>query len=118
VDDLGPLVLGFLTLLLIPAIGVASLTRRRLTPLLSLIVAGWGAVGAWTLISSRPVVLGIPRARFLRLWVAGLILGFGFLLVARLRERRRTWRWIRLAMAVATLAAFARGVWIYLSSYA
>jgi hypothetical protein len=118
VDDLGPLVLGFLTLLLIPALGVANMTRKRLTPLLSLVVGAWGAVGAWVLISSRPVVLGISRPRFLKLWVAGLILGFGFLLVARLRERRKTWRWIKLAMAAATLAAFARALWVYLQTYA
>ncbi|HZM00157.1 MAG TPA: hypothetical protein VFD43_07900 [Planctomycetota bacterium] len=117
-DELGPLVIGFLTLLLIPAIGVANLTRKRLTPLLALVVAAWGAVGAWALLWSRPVVLGIPRARFLRLWIAGLILGFGFLLVARLRERRKTWRWIKLAMVAATLAAFAKGLWTYLHTYA
>ena len=116
--DLGPLVIGFLTLLLIPAIGVANLTRKRLTPLLSLVVGAWGAVGAWALVSSRLVVLGIPRARFLKLWVAGLILGFGFLLVARLKERRKTWRWIKLAMAAATIAAFAKGLWTYLNTYA
>ncbi|HYN63245.1 MAG TPA: hypothetical protein VES36_01465 [Candidatus Limnocylindrales bacterium] len=117
-DDLGPLVLAFLTLLLIPALGVANMTRKRLTPLLSLVVAAWGAVGAWVLISSRPVVLGIARPRFFKLWVAGLILGFGFLLVARLRERRKTWRWIKLALAAATLAAFARALWVYLHTYA
>lgn len=116
--DLGPLVLGFLTLLLIPALGVANMTRKRLTPLLSLVVAAWGAVGAWALVSSQPVVLGIARPRFLKLWIAGLILGFGFLLVARLRERRKTWRWIKLAMAAATVAAFAKGLWTYLSTYA
>ena len=116
--DLGPLVIGFLTLLLIPALGVANMTRKRLTPLLSLVVGVWGAVGAWALVSSQPVVLGIARPRFLKLWVAGLILGFGFLLVARLRERRKTWRWIKLAMAVATIAAFAKGLWTYLSTYA
>jgi hypothetical protein len=43
---------------------------QRLTPLLSLVV-GPGRGGAWALVSSRPVVLGIPRARFLKLWVAG-----------------------------------------------
>jgi hypothetical protein len=118
VDDLGPLVIGFLTLLLIPALGVAGLTRKRLTPVLSLVVATWGAVGAWALISPHAVVLGMARARFLKLWVVGLILGFGFLLVARLRERRRTWRWVKLAMAVATLAAFAKGLWAYLNAYA
>jgi hypothetical protein len=118
VHDLGPLVLGFLTLLLIPALGVAGLTRKRLTPVLSLVVAAWGAVGAWALVSSQPAVLGISRGRFVKLWVAGLILGLGFLLVARLREKRKTWRWIKLVMAAATLAAFARALWTYLNTYA
>lgn len=117
-DDFAPLVIGFLTLLLIPALGVAGMTRKRLTPVLSLVVAAWGGVGAWMLISSTPSVFGIPRSRFTKLWIAGLILGFGFLLVAQLREKRKTWRWIKLAMMVATLAAFARALWTYLNTYA
>ena len=118
VHDVGPLVIGFLTLLLIPTIGVAGLTRKKLTPLLSIVVAAWGAIGAWALISSQPEVLGIARARFLKLWVAGLILGFGFLLVARLRERRKTWRWIKLALAVVSVVAFAKALLTYLDTYA
>jgi hypothetical protein len=117
VHDLGPLVIGFLTLLLIPAIGVANLTRKRLTPLLSLVVgpgARWGpgrssrrGWSCWASAGALPQAMG--RRADPRLWLPARGAAEG---------ARKTWRWIKLAMAAATIAAFAKGLWTYLNTYA
>ena len=115
-DPFGPLLVGFLSLLLLPALGVAGMVRQRVTPWLGAAVFGWLLFGGWALSAERS--FGLPPERFLRLWLAGLVLGGGLLFVARLREKRRTWRWIRAAMALATLAVFARALVAYLNTYA
>jgi hypothetical protein len=114
-DDLATPVIGFASLLLLPALGVAALLRQRVTPWLQGAVFVWLLGGVWALSSGWTA--GYTEERFLRLWLLGLVLGGGLLLVAHLRERRRTWRWIRLAMALATLAVFVRALLAWLRTY-
>jgi len=59
----------------------------------------------------------MPEGSFLRLWMAGLTLGAGLLFVARLRERRKTWRWVRFVMTALTLAVFVKALMSYLATY-
>lgn len=114
VDPLA-LVVGFVSLLLLPSLGVAGLFRQKVTPILSGLVFLWLLGGAWAL--STGWNAGLGDARFLRLWLVGLTLGGGLLLVARLREKRKTWRLIRLVMAVMTVAVFVRALMSYLHTY-
>jgi hypothetical protein len=116
VDDLLPLVIGFVSLLLLPALGVAGIVKQKMTPVLSVAVFAWLLAGVWAL--SAGWYAGLPETRFLRLWMAGLTLGAGLLFVARLRERRKTWRWVRIAMTLATIAVFVRALVAWLDTYA
>ena len=114
-DDLPTLAIGFVSLLLLPALGVAGLFRQKVTPVLSAAMFLWLLGGVWAL--STGWHAGLTEARFLRLWLVGLTLGGGLLLVARLREKRRTWRWIRFALALATVAVFVRALMSFLHTY-
>jgi hypothetical protein len=114
-DDLATPLVGFASLLLLPALAVAALLKQKVTPWLQAAVFLWLLGGVWALSSGWSA--GYTPDRFLRLWLTGLVLGGGLLLVAHLREKRRTWRWIRLAMVLATLAVFVRALLAYLKTY-
>jgi hypothetical protein len=115
VDHLLPLAIGFVSLLLLPALGVAGLVKSKVTPVLSVAVFAWLLAGVWAL--STGWNAGLPEARFLRLWMAGLTLGAGLLFVARLRERRKTWRWVRFVMTALTLFVFVKALLAWLDTY-
>lgn len=76
----------------------------------------WLLGGVWAL--STGWHAGLPEARFLKLWLVGLTLGGGLLMVARLREKRRTWRWVRLLLAALTVIVFVRALLAWLHTYA
>jgi hypothetical protein len=115
VNDFAALAVGFVSLLLLPALGVAGLFKQKVTPVLGGVIFVWLLGGAWAL--STGWHAGLTEARFLRLWLAGLVLGGGLYLIARLREKRKTWKWIRLALAVATVVVFVRAVIAFLGTY-
>jgi len=115
VDHLLPLVVGFVSLLLLPALGVAGLLKQKVTPVLSAAVFAWLLGGVWALCAGWTA--GLSEGRFLRLWMIGLTLGGGLLFVARLRERRKTWRWVRFVMTALTLAVFVKALMSYLATY-
>ncbi len=114
-SDPVPLVIGFVSLLLLPALGVAGLFKQKLTPVLSAMLFAWLMGGAWAL--STGWHAGLQEQAFLRLWLVGLVLGGGFLFIARLREKRRTWKWVRLALGAMTVIVFVRAVMAYVSTY-
>jgi hypothetical protein len=116
VDHLAPLLIGFVSLLLIPSLGVINLFKKPVTPILSAAMFVWLLGGVWAL--STGWHAGLGHDRFLRLWLLGLTVGGGFLLVARLREKRRAWKWIRLAMTAATIVVFIRALITYLDTFA
>jgi hypothetical protein len=111
-----PLVVGFVSLLLLPALGVAGLFRQKVTPVLSAVLFAWLLGGVWALSTGWDA--GLPEQRFLSLWLVGLVLGGGLLFVARIREKRRTWKWVRLAMAATTVVVFVRALMAYVDSFA
>jgi hypothetical protein len=111
-----PLVVGFVSLLLLPALGVAGLFRQKVTPVLSGLLFAWLLAGVWAL--STGWHAGLPQQRFLRLWLVGLVLGGGLLFIARLREKRRTWKWVRLVLGAMTLVVFVRALMAYIQTYA
>lgn len=115
-ESLAPLAVGFVSLLLIPSLGVLALFRRRVTPVLGAALVAWVLGGLWAAATGwHP---GGSEERFRRLWLAGLAVGFGLFLVARLREKRGTWRWVRLTMAALTVTVFVRALLTYLHAYA
>ena len=114
-NELAALLIGFVSLLLLPALGVAGLFKQKVTPVLGGVVFLWLLGGVWAL--SAGWHAGLTEARFLRLWLLGLTLGGGLYLVARLREKRKTWKWIRLALAVVTVAVFVRALISFLQTY-
>ncbi len=115
-DSALALVVGFMSLLLLPSLGLAGLFRQRMTPVLSVVVFVWLLGGAWAL--SAQWHAGLTADRFLRLWLVGLTLGAGLLFVARLRERRKTWRWVRFVMAAMTIAVFVKALLAYVDTFA
>jgi hypothetical protein len=116
VTDLPTLAIGFVSLLLLPALGVAGLFKQKVAPVLGGVVFLWLLGGAWAL--STGWHAGLTEARFLRLWLMGLILGGGLYLVARLREKRRTWKWVRLILTLLTIAVFVRALISFIHTYA
>jgi hypothetical protein len=113
--DAGDAVFGFVTLLVFPLLGVLALFKRRASPML------WTAVGLWIVAGGLMLLLGRPAqaasAGFVRGWVVGTLLGCGFVAVDWLRTRRRVARWLQLAVALLTLAAFAKAVHDFLERY-
>lgn len=112
VPPLGPWALSFGVFVLLPFIGVLSLTRRKLAPALGLALVVWLALGAAAFVAGPPArLLGASgNSGFWLRWNLGLFLCAAFLLVARMRESRRTGRWLKLVLAGLAVAAFARGL--------
>jgi len=115
VTDPLPLVLGFVSFLLLPALGVAGLFRQRITPVLSALLFAWLLGGVWALSSGWRA--GLPEERFLRLWLVGLVLGGGLLFIAKVREKRRTWKWVRLVLGAMTVIVFVRALLAYVRTF-
>ncbi len=107
---------GFVTLLLLPLLGVVGLLQKRAIPFLAWTLAAWAAFGAWALLSEH--TFAWSRERFLRGWLVGLALGAAFLLIAWLRTRPAVKPWIKVALSALTVAAFVRALFEFVQRYA
>ena len=115
IGHLPELASGFVSLLLLPTLGVVGLMHRRAIPWLAWTLVGWIALGAlawWT-----DHTLKWTRERFLRGWLLGIGLGAAFLLVAVANHDRRLKPWIRLGLALLTMAVFARSLFEFVRIY-
>lgn len=106
----------FVALLLLPTLGVIGLMHRRAIPVLRWTLVGWVAFGAGALLSGHTFTWS--QGRFLRLWLLGAALGAAFLAIAVLRTDRRVKPWLRAALALLTLFAFARAMLVFLERHA
>lgn len=115
IGHLPELASGFVSLLLLPTLGVVGLMHRRAIPVLAWTLVTWVVLGAlawWT-----DHTLNWPRGRFLRGWLIGVGLGAAFLLIALLNQDRRVKPWIRRALALLTVAVFARSLMEFVERY-
>mgnify|MGYP001455944038 CR=1 FL=1 len=115
IGDLPELASGFVSLLLLPTLGVLGLMHRRAIPVLAWTLVAWLVLGAFGLWTER--TLAWSRERFLRVWLLGLVLGAAFLLIAMLKQDRRVKPWIRLVLALVTMAVFARSLLDFVARY-
>ncbi len=116
IGNLPELASGFVSLLLLPTLGVVGLMHRRAIPVLAWTLAAWVALGGlalWT----RHTLTWSP-SHFRRGWLIGLGLGAAFLAIALLNQDRRVKPWIRLALALLTVAVFARSLLEFVGRYA
>jgi hypothetical protein len=118
--SLGQWTFGFVSLLLLPVLGVLALTRRRASPSLTIAAAVWAGFGAVVVIAGPPAwLVGTAGARtFWLRWTVGLFLLVAITVVARLRERKKTRAWIQFALALLAVFTFARGLWLFLDRFA
>lgn len=107
---------GFVTLLLLPTLGVLGLMEKRAIPVLAWTLAGWALVGGLALYTHH--TWSWSERHFLRGWLLGLGLGSAFLLVALLHANPRVKPWLRIALALLTVAVFARSLLEFLKRYA
>ena len=112
---LADLATGFVTLLLLPLLGVIGLLQKRAIPLLAWTLGLWAAFGTWALLSEH--TFAWSRERFLRGWLLGLGLGAAFLLIAWLRTRPAVKPWIKVSLSALTVAAFARALVEFVERY-
>lgn len=107
---------GFVTLLLLPFLGLLGLLRKRALPWLGGFTALWGCAG-WlylrTLASADPA-----RAPLFRAWRVGFALGAAFFVVAWIVRRPRIARGLKLAFAATSVLVFLRALYLYVHSYA
>ncbi len=115
-SDLPELTSGFVTLLLLPTLGVIGLMNRRALPVLAWTVVAWGVLGGLALYTHHTLIWS--RNRFLHGWALGLGLGTGFLVIAFLYADKRIKPWIRVGLALVTVVVFARSVLEFLERYA
>jgi hypothetical protein len=116
IGDLPELASGFVSLLLLPALGVVGLMHRRAVQVLGWTLVAWFAVGAialWTHYTWR-----WNENRFMHLWVLGLGLGSAFLIIAMLYRDRRVSPWIRSGLALMTVIVFLRSLLQFLRHHA
>lgn len=106
----------FLGLLLLPTLGVIGLMDRRAIPVLRWTLIAWIVLGGLALATGN--TWSWNPDRFLRLWALGIGLGAAFLAIAVARRDRRVRPWLRAALALLTLAAFARALLVFLERHA
>jgi hypothetical protein len=106
----------FVGFLLLPTLGVIGLLDRRAIPVLRWTLFAWVVLGGLGLATGH--TLSWSQGRFLRLWALGIGLGAAFLAIAVARRDRRVRPWLRAALALLTLAAFARALFVYLERHA
>ena len=106
----------FLGLLLLPTLGVLGLMDRRAIPVLRWTLVLWIVLGGLALATGNTWTWNPER--FLRLWALGVGLGAAFLAIAVARRDRRVRPWLRVALALLTLAAFARALLVFLGRHA
>ena len=116
IGHLPELASGFVSLLLLPTLGVVGLLHKRAIPVLAWTLAAWAVAGGLALWTHH--TLKWSENRFLRVWALGLGLGAAFLLIAMLNRDKRLKPWIRLALALLTVAVFARSLFEFVQRYA
>jgi len=114
--NLPELASGFVSLMLLPTLGVVGLMHRRAIPVLAWTLVAWLVCGALALWSHHTWVWS--ENRFLHGWALGLGLGAAFLVIAALNQNRKVKPWIRLALALLTVAVFARSLLEFVQRYA
>lgn len=114
-ENLPELLLGFVSLLLLPTLGVLGLMQKRAIPVLAWTLALWTLVGGILLYTHE--TLGWSENRFLRGWVLGLGLGTAFLVIAALRNHKKVAPWLKLVLALLTVAVFVRSLGEFLKRY-
>lgn len=108
-------IVGFVTLLLLPFLGVLGLFAKSATKVLGLATVAWG-LGGWAYLESlSPLDPGYSPA--VRAWRVGLLLSAAFFAVAWLARRPRVARGIKLAFAVTSVLVFIKALHMYLHSY-
>ncbi len=115
-ERLPEVVIAFVTLLLLPLLGVIGLMQKRAIPVLTWTLVLWGIFGVWALASGH--TFDWSDRRFLRGWLVGLGLGLAFLLVAWLRNQPRVSPWIKLGLGLATVYVFVRALYLFVDRYA
>src|SRR5262245_63284354 len=89
---------AFVTLLLLPTLGVLGLMQKRAIPVLAWTLVGWASLGGLALYTHH--TLDWSRRHFLRGYLLGLGLGLAFLLVAYLRNNPKIAPWLKLGLAL------------------
>jgi len=115
-SDLPELTSGFVTLLLLPTLGVIGLMNRRAVAVLGWTLVAWlvlGAIALWTHYTWK-----WSENRFLHGWALGLGLGSAFLLIAVLNRDKRVAPWFRVGLALVTVTVFVRSLVQFLERYA
>ena len=107
---------AFVTLLLLPLLGVIGLMQKRAIPVLIWTLVLWGVFGVWALYTEH--TFDWSEKRFLRGWLLGLGLGLAFMVVAWLRNQPKVSPWIKIGLGAATFTFFARGLYLFVSRYA
>lgn len=116
IGHLPELASGFVSLLLLPTLGVIGLMHKRAIPVLRWTLVGWLVLGGIALASGQTLLWS--RGRFLRGWALGLALGAAFLAIAMLNRDRRVAPWIKLALGTLTVVVFARSLYEFVARYA
>jgi hypothetical protein len=114
-ENLPELASGFVSLLLLPTLGVLGLLQKRAIPVLAWTLVIWAVAGGIALYTSE--TLGWSENRFLRGWVLGLGLGATFLVIAWLRTHKKVAPWLKLVLALLTVAVFLRSLGAFLQRY-
>ena len=114
-QNLPELASGFVTLLLLPTLGVLGLMQKRAIPVLAWTLGVWAVAGGIALYLHE--TLGWSENRFLRGWVLGLCLGTTFLVIAALRNHKKVAPWLKLVLALVTVAVFVRSLGEFLKHY-
>jgi hypothetical protein len=76
---------------------------------------GWTVLGGWFLLFA-PIEVD-NRSRWTRAYFVGLVLGAAFLAIERLRRKRAVARWLKVALACLTVAAFVKALMLFVSPY-
>ena len=116
IGNLPELASGFVSLLLLPTLGVVGLMHRRAVQVLGWTLLTWlvlGTVALWTHYTWK-----WSENRFMQGWVLGLGLGAAFFLIALLYRDERVAPWIRFALALVTIAVFLRSLMEFVQHYA
>jgi hypothetical protein len=116
IGNLPELASGFVSLLLLPTLGVLGLLQKRAIPVLAWTLGIWAVAGGIALYTHE--TLGWSENRFLRTWVLGLGLGSTFLAIAWLRTHKKVAPWLKLLLALVTVAVFVRSLGEFLKRYA
>jgi hypothetical protein len=115
-ENLPELASGFVSLLLLPTLGVLGLLQKRAIPVLAWTLGLWSVAGGIALYTRE--TLGWSESRFLRTWVLGLGLGTTFLVIAALRNHKKVAPWLKLVLALVTVVVFVRSLGEFLKRYA